>query len=377
MNQKDLISFIKRKDYIILNDNLGKGSFGKTALIKDPYIKSFFVAKKYEPENSKDKEKFFNNFIDEIKILLKLNHRNIVRIYNFYIYDKNNTGYIVMEYIEGTDIETYIVENVMEQNNLLDSIFIQLIDAFSYLEENRIIHRDIRSSNILVSEDGIVKIIDFGIGKVVDSTENEKDSLVLDINRNNVKVKPEEYDRGIYTTVTDMYYVGCLLDGIIKKIKSNYNFSYKDILKKMISVNPENRYSSFSEIKKIVDGINIKQKLNVNDKDIKIYQNFVNALNDVLYSYNGTQHFNTNPSEFSLRLRYVINTNLFETYIQRNDELIGCVVKSVFYNDDKEIVETEVVREFFEWFNGYNVEIQELILNNIKTKISKKPIYDY
>ena len=82
----DIIPFVKQKDYIMVNNNLGGGSFGKTVLLQDPFIDELFVAKKYEPVYGEIKELFFKNFLDEIKILYKLNHRNIVRIYNYYAY---------------------------------------------------------------------------------------------------------------------------------------------------------------------------------------------------------------------------------------------------------------------------------------------------
>lgn len=65
-----------QKKYVMVNNNLGAGSFGKTVLLKDPFIDELFVAKKYEPEfdDNDFRRKFYKNFLDEIKILHKLNH---------------------------------------------------------------------------------------------------------------------------------------------------------------------------------------------------------------------------------------------------------------------------------------------------------------
>ena len=97
-NNGDVIEFLKSRDYIMINNNLGSGSFGKTVLLQDPYIKEFVVAKKYEPEIPQIREEFFKKFVEEIKILHKLNHNNVVRMYNYYIYDDFN-GYILMEWL--------------------------------------------------------------------------------------------------------------------------------------------------------------------------------------------------------------------------------------------------------------------------------------
>jgi len=82
----------------MVNNELGEGSFGKTVLLQDPFINELFVAKKYEPEYGTIKETFYKNFLEEIKILYKLNHRNIVRIYNYYAYENNFTDRHVLSW---------------------------------------------------------------------------------------------------------------------------------------------------------------------------------------------------------------------------------------------------------------------------------------
>lgn len=74
----EMIQFLKQRDYEMINNNLGSGSFGQTVLLKDPFIDELFVAKKYEPYYDEDKKEFFDSFLQEIKIMYKLNHKNIV-----------------------------------------------------------------------------------------------------------------------------------------------------------------------------------------------------------------------------------------------------------------------------------------------------------
>ena len=80
-----------------------------------------------------------------------------------------------MEYIDGVDIEQYLTVNP----NKINDLFIQTINGFKYLEERNILHRDIRPSNILISNDGIVKIIDFGFGKDVQKSVDYEKSITL------------------------------------------------------------------------------------------------------------------------------------------------------------------------------------------------------
>ena len=225
-NIGDIISFIKQKDYIMVNPNLGGGSFAKTVLLQDPFIDELFVAKKYEPEYEGIKEKFYKNFLDEIKILYKLNHRNIVRIYNYYAYENLFTGYILMEYIDGSNIDDYIKDyDWIFHTVSLDDIFIQLIDGFCYIEKHSIIHRDIRG-NILIDKNGAVKIIDFGIGKMFKKAEDAKDSVAPDINRADSRHSPNEYYDGVYTSQTDMFYLAELLNRLFKITLNLNNWTF-------------------------------------------------------------------------------------------------------------------------------------------------------
>jgi len=205
---KKVIEFLRKKDYIMLNEELGSGAFGKTVLLKDPYIDELFVAKEYAPPEEKRKE-FFKNFLAEIKILYKLNHRNIVRIYNYYLCE-DSQGYILMEFIDGQEIDEYsktipsheLYGDVLSHKWLsMDEIFMQLIDGFQYIEKFGVVHRDIRERNILIDKTGIVKIIDFGIGKIQDeSIENSDDSLRTIINRRGSETLPVEYEQKKYNS---------------------------------------------------------------------------------------------------------------------------------------------------------------------------------
>lgn len=174
MKWKKIIEFLRTKDFKFIR-NIGQGGTGKTVLLKDEYINESFVCKKYSPYYKEHRDAFFKNFVDEIKILHKLYHRNIVRVFNYYLYPEQKTGYILMEYIQGEDIKGYLQNNP----HRLNDIFVQIINGFNYLELNGILHRDIRPENILVSDDGFVKIIDFGFGKEINFDEDFDKSITL------------------------------------------------------------------------------------------------------------------------------------------------------------------------------------------------------
>src|SRR5882757_5396115 len=156
------IKFVGARDYALVKE-LGQGATGRTVLLRDDILDELFVCKKYSPLEGLDRRELFENFLREIKLLHQIHHSNVVRIFNYYLYPVELTGFILMEYVDGLDIEDFI-KTAPEQIN---ELFMQAVAGFQYLETKKILHRDIRPQNILVRGDGILKIIDLGFGKKV------------------------------------------------------------------------------------------------------------------------------------------------------------------------------------------------------------------
>ena len=85
----------------------------------------------------------------------------MVRVFNYYLYPEHLTGYILMEHVNGVDIDDHLARNPEQTNDL----FLQAVNGFAYLERAGILHRDIRPGNLMVREDGVLKIIDLGFGR--------------------------------------------------------------------------------------------------------------------------------------------------------------------------------------------------------------------
>lgn len=186
-----------------------------------------------------------------------------------------------MEYIDGENIGDFISDYFAPfAETTLDDVFLQLIDAFCYIEAHGIIHRDIREGNILVDKSGTVKVIDFGIGKIASRVDGgDADSLVADINRAASDTLPQEYYDGIYTSLTDMFYLAELFGRLIDNAGScdRTDFSYNDILNKMMEKKPENRFESFAAIREAI-GKHDFLHMQISDEDREIYQEFTNLI---------------------------------------------------------------------------------------------------
>lgn len=251
-----------------LERELGQGACGRTVLLYDKAIDERFACKKYDPSNIDFKEELFSNFVREIKILYKLNHPNIIRVFSYDLYPDKHVGYILMEFINGTDISSFLNINPDEANN----IFQQTIEGFAHLEENEILHRDIRPLNLMVTNSGSLKIIDFGFGK---NTKNDAD-FGKSISLNWWCEPPKDFEDGIYNFSTEIYFIGKLYEKIISD-NSIKGFKYSSLVKKMCHSNSANRTTSFLTVKKDILAGQFAE-LDFNDDELYAYREFSDAL---------------------------------------------------------------------------------------------------
>ena len=105
-------------------------------------------------------------FRHEQQILASLKHPNIARLYDGGITD-DGSPYLVMEYVEGVSIDQYCDRHHLPTQQRL-TLFRTVCEAVHYAHQNLVVHRDLKPSNILVTEEGTVKLLDFGIAKLID-----------------------------------------------------------------------------------------------------------------------------------------------------------------------------------------------------------------
>lgn len=153
-----------------------------------------------------------NRFKREKQILARLNHPNIAGILDGGI-TEDGTPYIILEYVDGSPVDKYCKENGLYLGERLE-LFTQICKAVQYAHSQLIIHRDLKPDNIFISRDGQVKVMDFGIAKILNPGAEESP---FDHTREGFHVAslefaaPEQFRSADSTTATDVYGLGVLL----------------------------------------------------------------------------------------------------------------------------------------------------------------------
>ena len=155
-------------------EELGRGGMGVVFKAQDLQL-GRTVALKFISENRRDHPAAFDRLWSEARAASTLNHPNICTIYEVG-QDGDDGVFIVMEYIEGETLRDRLARKPLQINELLD-IGIKIADGLSAAHEKRIVHRDIKSANILITPRGDVKIMDFGIAKRISGDE---ETIALD-----------------------------------------------------------------------------------------------------------------------------------------------------------------------------------------------------
>lgn len=252
-------------NYRILQ-KIGQGGMGVVYKAQDLRL-SRIVAIKLISKNALQ-EKEIQRFLTEAKANAQLQHPGIVRLLDV---GQKPQNYLTMEYIEGVTLKELIYQRKITPANSVH-ILVQLAEALQYAHDMGIIHRDIKPENIMITRNGMAKIMDFGLAKIVDS--NTQISQTGDIMGTPAYMSPEQVNGAGVTDKTDIYSLGATLYEILTlrpmfEGKNRVNIWYK-ILKddpiwprqlnadissdleaiciKCLQKNPDKRYSSMQEL---------------------------------------------------------------------------------------------------------------------------------
>jgi len=293
-----------------LGDRIGSGAFGSVYKVIRKEDSKIYAMKRVKITQLGEKEK--DNALNEIRILASLNHPNIIG-YKEAFYDNNSqTLNIVMEYADDGDIESKISNNKLNklsfQENTIWNILIQILQGLKYLHHNNIIHRDLKSANIFLMKNGLIKIGDLNVSKFskIGSANTHTGTPYYS--------SPEIWTEQSYNYKTDIWSVGCIIyemcnllppfrgtslinlfnniqKGVYKPVNKIYSKDLCKVISKMLIVDPEKRPScdQLLSLNVIMCKMNDINKINENDNDYKVdliqtikFPKKVNDINKIL-----------------------------------------------------------------------------------------------
>lgn len=267
---------------------IGGGGMSNVYLAHDMILNRDVAIKilRYDISNE---EEFHRRFQREALSATSLAHPNIVSIYD--VGEDGDMHYIVMEYIKGKTLKQYINEFSPLSPARSVQIMKQLTSAIAHAHENQIIHRDIKPQNILVDEDGNVKITDFGIATSLSATSYTKTNSVIGTVH---YLSPEQARGGNATKKSDIYALGIVLYELltgelpfsgesavsialkhlqtetpsVREFDASIPQSLENVVLKATAKNPIHRYSSVEEMEDDLQTVLSSNR--VNEKNLSL-----------------------------------------------------------------------------------------------------------
>ncbi len=282
------------KDYIGIRINnyeitqlIGEGGMANVFLAKHTRLETQKVAIKILKPEFAYKEIIRKRFLREANIMANLQHPNITRVLDFE--ENENILAIVLEYLEGDTLSNYLYKNGAVTNiDILKKLFNQVFSAFAYAHNQKepIVHRDVKPSNIFVLPDNTIKILDFGIAKLISQDDFTQTGTHLGtpaymspeqvMESKNVDKRSDIYSLGVTLFVTlagkplyDKTKLSAfdiqnkIVHEALPKIPLSPNMGYlNDIIKKATQKKPEDRYQNIDEMQQALMQVNPSAPIN-------------------------------------------------------------------------------------------------------------------
>ena len=253
-----------------IKKSLGEGGMANVYLANDILLNREVAIKMLRGELSNE-DKFIKRFQREALALSSssISHPNIVQMYD--LGEENNNHYIVMEYVKGNTLKHLLNKRGHLTLTEAVDIMLQLTEGISHAHKSYIIHRDLKPQNIMIEDNGLVKIADFGIAIALNAAQLTQTNSVM----GSVHYLPPEQAGGHKATIkSDIYSLGImfyeLLTGVlpfrgenaveialkhmktpiesVKKYNENIPQSVENIILKATAKNPKNRYNDVNEM---------------------------------------------------------------------------------------------------------------------------------
>jgi serine/threonine-protein kinase len=258
---------------------IARGGMSTVYQAKDQRLDRQVAVKVIHPHLAADPV-FRDKFFREARMLAKVNHANLVNIYDQG--DDSGHAYIVLEFVEGITLRDALRDSGALTTGQILQVSKAILSALTQAHSNGIVHRDLKPENVLLSDDGRIKVTDFGLAREL-SADTDTDSLVGTV----AYLAPEVIKRGKTQTQSDIYSFGIMVYemltgkqpylgtdaiqiamlhtnsrvGSALEINPNASNELNELMLKCTEPNPENRPRNASDALTALENITKKTKL--------------------------------------------------------------------------------------------------------------------
>lgn len=258
-----------------LGEPLGQGAMARVYLARDRFLTRQVAVKILHPALSGDR-RFLSRFRREAEAAAALNHPHIVGVYD--VGHDEDLYYIIMEYVPGLDLKELLLQSGPLPPRRVADIGAQAASALQYAHEHRMVHRDVKPHNIMVTHSGLVKVADFGIATLLSEITLPDDGLSLGTVQ---YAAPEQVEGGPTSPRTDVYSLGVVLYEAVtgflpfpgenaiavaaahvqqepvppSTLHTDVTPELERVILKAMAKNPRDRYASAAELASALQGV--------------------------------------------------------------------------------------------------------------------------
>jgi len=255
MNDDRQISGLERLDKYQITGVIGKGSAGIVYEGFDATLQRKVAIKVVRPEGFDPEEANMKaRFQREALAAAGLNHPNIVTIFDYGEFEKKPA--IVMEYARGQSLKDFVDKGKPFEISEIVSIMSQVLDALSYCHQRNIVHRDIKPANMILSDDNLVKVTDFGVAHV-ESSELTRTGVIIGTPS---YMSPEQFSGLKVDGRSDLFSAGVILYELLAEERPFVGSSITSIMHSVVNLQPRVPSKVNTRISTEFDGV-IKKAL--------------------------------------------------------------------------------------------------------------------
>ena len=352
-------------------ENIAQGAFGTVIHVKDTINNKDLAVKVINKTGRK--VNLIHKMKEEVTILKQLNHENIVKYYGYE--ETNSKLYIIMEYIKYGTLNEFMNKNIGKIKEEDASIIIsKLLSATEYLHNKLICHRDIKPENIMFSKENdlsSIKLIDFGL-----SEQNLYNPLFEGYAGTLLYMSPEQIENKSYSQTVDIWSIGIILfmllnnnkhpfyikgddkKSYIEKIKKrkfkfecNISFMAKNLIMKLLEINPSWRYSSEKAIRHPWITRKKNDEIPKTFNEILSFRNSIKNIKDISLISIFLNFCKKNENFFNINNNNIINDNNISNENINNDinDVNNDIVNNSI-NDNNDDLNEEKENENIEFF---------------------------